>query len=134
MAGSIPASATSRSRVARLPSPLEVRARDRRIWRSMSGTLGFGITGALLAVALLAGRIAPGDPFASVGPPLRPPSAAYPMGTDDLGRDLFTGVVHGTRTSLLVALAVTLVASCIGMALGTVSGWRGGVLDDALMR
>jgi len=100
----------------------------------MSGSLGFGITGALLAVALLAGRIAPGDPFASVGPPLRPPSAAYPMGTDDLGRDLFTGVVHGTRTSLLVGLAVTVVASCIGVALGTVSGWRGGVLDDVLMR
>jgi len=100
----------------------------------MSGGLGFGITGALLVVALLAGRIAPTDPFVSVAPPLRAPSAAHPMGTDDLGRDLFSGIVHGARTSLLVALTVTALASFVGITVGAVSGWRGALVDDVLMR
>jgi len=102
----------------------------------MSGSAGIGlaVTGTLLAVGLLAGQIAPGDPFASVGAPLRPPSATHPMGTDDLGRDLCSEVVHGARTSLFVALAVTLLAASIGVIVGAVSGWRGGLLDDLLTR
>ena len=100
----------------------------------MSGWLGFGITGALLAVALLAGRIAPVDPFASVALPLRPPSGAHPMGTDDLGRDLLAGVVYGARTSLFVALMVTGLACLVGVTVGAMAGWRGGIVDDVLMR
>jgi peptide/nickel transport system permease protein len=100
----------------------------------MSGVGGVGITGALLTVALFAGRIAPVGPFASVAPALRPPSLAHPMGTDDLGRDLLAGVVYGARTSLFVALAVTALASLVGIVVGAVSGWRGGAVDDALMR
>jgi peptide/nickel transport system permease protein len=56
------------------------------------------------------------------------------MGTDDLGRDLLAGVVHGTRTSLLVAFAVTAIASLLGIVVGTVAGWYGTTLDDVLMR
>jgi len=56
------------------------------------------------------------------------------MGTDDLGRDLFFEVVHGTRTSLFVALTVTALAACLGIIVGAVSGWRGGLLDDLLTR
>jgi len=58
----------------------------------------------------------------------------HPMGTDDLGRDLLAGVIYGARTSLLVALTVTALASFVGIAVGAVSGWRGGIVDDALMR
>jgi peptide/nickel transport system permease protein len=101
---------------------------------SASAGIGLAVTGTLLAVGLLAGQIAPGDPFASVGVRLRPPSATHPMGTDDLGRDLFSEVVHGARTSLFVALAVTLLAACAGIIVGAVSGWRGGLLDDLLTR
>jgi len=101
---------------------------------SASAGIGLAVTGPLLAVGLLAGQIAPGDPFASVGAPLRPPSATHPMGTDDLGRDLFSEIVHGARTSLFVALAVTLLAACVGIVVGAVSGWRGGLLDDLLTR
>jgi len=99
-----------------------------------SAGVGFALTGALLAVGLLAGHIAPRDPFASVGQPLCPPSSVHPMGTDDLGRDLFSEVVHGTRTSLFVALAVTALAACLGIIVGAVSGWHGGLLDDLLTR
>jgi len=56
------------------------------------------------------------------------------MGTDDLGRDLFSCVVHGARTSLLVALAVTVLMSFIGITVGAAAGWRGARLDDVLMR
>jgi peptide/nickel transport system permease protein len=56
------------------------------------------------------------------------------MGTDDLGRDLLGGVVHGARTSLVVAFAVTGLAGVLGIGIGTVSGWRGAMLDDVLMR
>jgi peptide/nickel transport system permease protein len=90
--------------------------------------------GGLLAVALLADRIAPADPFASVGPPLSSPTLAHPMGTDDLGRDLLSGVAHGTRTSLLLALIVSVLTGVIGVIVGALSAWEGGRVDDTLMR
>jgi peptide/nickel transport system permease protein len=92
------------------------------------------LTLALVIVAVLAGVIAPADPFASVAAPLSPPSRAHALGTDDLGRDLLAGIVHGARTSLLAMLGVTVLASAIGVTLGAVAGYRGGGLDDALMR
>jgi peptide/nickel transport system permease protein len=96
--------------------------------------LGVGLILALGAVALLADRIAPGDPFAAAGPALTPPSAAFPLGTDDLGRDLFTSVVHGLRTSLGIALGVLLLAGTVGIGVGVTAGYRGGWPDDLLMR
>lgn len=135
MAGSIPASATTEGLVV-LPEPRPLAGRPpiSRVLRSPTGVLGVGLTFALLTVAILADRIAPTDPFTSVGPPLRAPSAAHPMGTDDLGRDLLSGIVHGARTSLIVALAVTVLASLVGVPIGALSGYRGGVLDDVRMR
>lgn len=105
-----------------------------RICRSGVGRVGIGFTGALLVLALLAGRLIPGDPFASVGPPLSPPSLAHPMGTDDLGRDLLSGVAHGTRTSISLVLIVSVLAGGIGIVLGALAGWAGPGVDDALMR
>src|SRR5262245_11349464 len=106
-----------------------------RIGRSGAGRVGIGLTGGLLVLALLAGRVTTsGDPFASVGPPLSPPSLAHPMGTDDLGRDLFAGVAYGTRTSLSLVLVVSVLAGGIGIVVGALAGWEGSVVDDALMR
>ena len=102
--------------------------------RWVGGAVGVGVTLALVMVAVFAGAIAPVDPFASVAPPLSPPSRAHALGTDDLGRDLLAGIVHGARTSLLVVLSVTLLASGIGVTLGAVAGYRGGSTDDMLMR
>lgn len=102
--------------------------------RRVGGAVGVGLTLALVIIAAFAGAIAPVDPFASVAPPLSPPSRAHAMGTDDLGRDLLAGIVHGARTSLLVVLSVTLLASVIGVTIGAVAGYRGGSTDDVLMR
>jgi peptide/nickel transport system permease protein len=96
--------------------------------------LGFTLTLLFIAVALAAHVVAPTDPFASVGSPLTPPSRAHTFGTDDLGRDVFSGIVHGTRTSLAVAVAVIAIASILGIAVGAVAGYRGGSVDDVLMR
>ena len=134
VAGSIPASATSETLLARPAPPATARVRGWRVWARVCGSPGVGITGVLIAIALLAGRLAPGDPFASVAPPLQPPSGLHLMGTDDLGRDLFTGVVRGARTSLVVAGAVTVLALLLGVSVGAIAGWRGGLVDDVFMR
>jgi peptide/nickel transport system permease protein len=104
---------------------------DIRLTRS---AVGFVLTLALMVVAIFAGVIAPLDPFASVGPPLTPPSRAYTLGTDDLGRDLLAGIVHGARTSLLVVLSVTALTSVIGVTIGAVAGYWRATTDDVLMR
>jgi len=105
-----------------------------RALRTPGGVLGFTLTLMFVALALAAHVVAPTDPFAAVGSPLAPPSRTHTLGTDDLGRDVFSGIVHGTRTSLTVAFAVIVIASIIGIAVGAVAGYRGGGVDDLLMR
>lgn len=140
MPGSTPASATAEpprsSDLGFAPASGVARRRrlSRRLLRTPAGILGILITVAVFAVAIFADVLAPGSPFQPVGPALHPPSTAYPMGTDDLGRDLLAGIIHGARTSLLVAVLVGIVALVIGVSVGTVSGYRGGLVDDALMR
>jgi oligopeptide transport system permease protein len=63
-----------------------------------------------------------------------PPSVAHWFGTDELGRDLFARVIHGGRISLLVGLVGTLVSLLIGVSYGAVAGYRGGKLDEFMMR
>lgn len=104
------------------------------VLRTPGGLTGLALVAAVVAVAVLADVIAPVDPFASVAEPLRPPTAAHPFGTDYLGRDLLSGVVHGLRTSLLVGAAVGGIALAIGVPVGAISGYYGGLVDDALMR
>jgi len=102
--------------------------------RTPAGAVGLVLTLALIALAIMADALAPVDPFASVAPPLSPPSRAHAFGTDDLGRDVLAGVIHGARTSVLVVASVTLLAAIIGIAVGAVAGYRPGAIDDALMR
>jgi peptide/nickel transport system permease protein len=102
--------------------------------RTPGGAVGVGLTFGLIALALLANTLAPADPFASVAEPLSPPSRGHVFGTDDLGRDVLTGIIHGARTSLLVAASVTMLATLIGIAVGAFAGYRVGIVDDALMR
>ena len=115
------------------PAPTRVSGRSGAP-RATERAFGIGLVLALSAAALLADRLAPGDPFAAVGPALRPPSAVFLLGTDDLGRDLLACVIHGLRTSLGIALGVLLLSGTLGFGIGTVAGYRGGWLDDVLMR
>jgi peptide/nickel transport system permease protein len=134
MVGSIPASVTSDGTAVVAPRTAPPPSRRYRRLRGVTAAVALAITCALCATAALADRVAPGDPFASVGPPLRPPSWAHPMGTDDLGRDVLSGVVHGARTSLVIALGVIVLTSLVGVTVGASAGWGGGALDDVLMR
>lgn len=88
----------------------------------------------VLGAALLGPAIAPYDPFSIAGEALAPPDATHPMGTDALGRDVLSAVLSGARTSLLVATGVSLVALAIGTVVGLLAGYRGGWVDDVLMR
>ncbi|HEV2767775.1 MAG TPA: ABC transporter permease [Acidimicrobiales bacterium] len=106
----------------------------RRLLRRPAGVVGIALTGAVVAVGLLAPVLAPFDPFAVVGPSLSPPSGAHPMGTDALGRDLLSGVIFGARTSLVVVGLVGVLVLVIGVAIGTISSYLGGWTDDLLMR
>lgn len=60
--------------------------------------------------------------------------AAYPLGTDMLGRDITAGLVWGARVSLMIGLLSTVIALAFGVVIGTISGYCGGRIDDALMR
>lgn len=107
-----------------------------RLLRSPEGIIGFAILGILALAALLAGTIFPADPLSIVGPPLIRPftDAAFPLGTDRLGRDVLAGLVHGTRASLLVGIATAAVAIIAGSLVGTLAGFAGGLVDEVLMR
>ncbi|KGF68407.1 D-ala-D-ala transporter subunit [Hoeflea sp. BAL378] len=101
------------------------------------GMLGLGIVLALVLVAIFAGFIAPYDPL--LGGDLRterllPPSWDHLMGTDDLARDIFSRVVHGSRVTLLVVGLVAIIATPVGLLVGTTAGYFGGWVDTVLMR
>ncbi|MCO4318412.1 ABC transporter permease [Phyllobacterium sp. 21LDTY02-6] len=102
-------------------------------WQARFGLL---LLAALGLMALAAPLIAPGDPLALSGPPLLRPflDAAHPLGTDRLGRDVLAGIVHGSRTTLMIALFSAAAALMFGSLIGTLSGFLGGIVDLALMR
>lgn len=106
----------------------------RRFARHPAGMVGLLLTGVVAASAVFANRLATTSPFRSVGHPLEAPSRHHLMGTDNLGRDLFSAVVHGARTSMVVVVAVLSLAALIGLTVGTIAGYRGGWVDDLLMR
>ena len=103
-------------------------------WRSFTAVVGLALTLVAIGLAIFGGSLAPFDPFATRFPALQPPSAAHWLGTDDLGRDTFSGVLAGARASLLVGIATAAVAGVLGTAVGAIAGYFGGLVDDALMR
>ncbi|SFZ81903.1 peptide/nickel transport system permease protein [Devosia enhydra] len=108
----------------------------RRFIGSPEGVIGALLLLVLAAIALLAPLLFPGDPLRIAGRPLLVPFAdpAFPLGTDRLGRNVLAGLVHGARASLLVGIAAALVAVAIGAIIGTLAGFAGGLVDEALMR
>lgn len=115
-------------------TPLLRRSMASAMLARLSGRVGLGLLLITLGIAVLGPHLVTVDPFALTGPPLARPTAAHPMGTDALGRDLLSGVVHGARTSLLIACAVAAMAGACGIAVGVAAGYRGGLVDDALSR
>lgn len=95
---------------------------SRRIY-NVVGLVGAGLLVALLVLSLFPGAIAPYDPTETVGRPFLPPSAAHRLGTNDIGQDILSELIWGTRTSLLTGLVVSLVSVAIGVAAGLISGY-----------
>jgi peptide/nickel transport system permease protein len=100
-------------------------------WRLWAGG---GTLAAIALVALAAPWLAPHDPWALLGPPLAPPGSDFALGTDMLGRDLLSGLIHGARVSLLIGLASTVCALLIGITLGAAAGYFGGPVDRVVVR
>lgn len=84
--------------------------------------------------AIFADQIAPFDPLKTSDATLLSPSNEFLCGTDDLGRDIFSGVIYGARSSLLLGVIVTLLSASIGIFVGATAGYAGGFWDDFLMR
>lgn len=107
----------------------------RRLRRSTTAVAGLVIVAALLLVAAFADVIAPQSPIVSdQNSTFERPSWEHPFGTDQLGRDMLSRVIHGSRISLTIGLASVLLALFVGVPLGMTAGFYGGRLDSLVMR
>jgi peptide/nickel transport system permease protein len=96
--------------------------------------IGSAIVFGVAALAVLGPAVDRGNPLAAAGPALQPPSAAFPFGTDDLGRDVLLGVLNGARVSLLAGALAAATSAILGTLIGAAAGFYGRPLDDILMR
>jgi peptide/nickel transport system permease protein len=96
--------------------------------------IGIVIAAAWVLIAIFAPLLAPHDPLAQNFPPAQSPSWKYPFGTDELGRDVFSRVIYGSRVSLPIGLMLVTIAAFIGSLVGACAGYFRGVTDGALMR
>lgn len=107
----------------------------RRFRRSSSGVFGLVVVTLLALMALLAPVIAPFDPHSTSRTAFAAPFATqHLLGTDNLGRDVLSQVIWGSRVSLLVGLAAAATATLIGVLIGALAGYLGGWFDELLMR
>jgi ABC-type dipeptide/oligopeptide/nickel transport system permease subunit len=106
-----------------------------RILRNRLAMAGAVISGLMVLMVLLAPLVAPYGPDSiDYRAMLHPPGAAHWLGADDLGRDVMTRAMFGGRLSLSVSLASVLMAALVGVPLGLLSGYAGGLTDECLMR
>ncbi|HEX6989270.1 MAG TPA: nickel transporter permease [Bacillota bacterium] len=112
------------------------RARSlRRLLRDVNAVVGGGLVLAFLIVALLAPWISPHDPVQNdLANSMRPPGGEHLLGTDNLGRDILSRIIHGARISMLVGLIAVGVALAIGIPVGLAAGYLGGRFDTIAMR
>lgn len=104
------------------------------IFATSHGSLGIAILAILTFAAVFAPAIAPYDPIALTNDSLSPPSMTYWFGTDNLGHDLFSMVVYGSRSSLVVGLTTALGSLLIGGIMGMVAGYYRGIFEIVFMR
>ncbi len=111
----------------------------RAFWRSLArnrlALVGGTVVLCLALLAVLAPLIAPWDPNRpNMKQILEPPSRAHPLGTDNLGRDVFSRMLYGAQVSLAVGFVSVGIATLIGIVLGAVAGYNGGLVDATVMR
>lgn len=111
-----------------------------RISLGPKGVVGFAIMGLIFFLALGADVISPADPLSqSLRARHQPPSIGFAetshwLGTDHLGRDILSRIIHGARISIIVGVGAVLVSGIIGTLIGITAGYRGGILGALLMR
>lgn len=98
------------------------------------GVVGITILAAFVVVAVFAPLIAPHDPRAQTGLPFAAPTAQHLLGTNDIGQDILSEIVYGSRVSLAIGFLAALTAVFVGSLIGILAGYFGGLIDNALMR
>ncbi|HMC23123.1 MAG TPA: nickel transporter permease [Thermoanaerobaculia bacterium] len=107
----------------------------KKLLRNFAFTSGFILTVAIVFVAVAAPLLAPYDPnLQDTSRRLEAPSKQHLLGLDDLGRDVLSRIVWGARISLMVGFSVVILASLVGVTLGAISGYFGGIIDTLIMR
>ncbi|MCF6095226.1 ABC transporter permease [Microaerobacter geothermalis] len=98
------------------------------------GMVGLSILGIFVFIAVFAPWIAPYSPDDRVASPFLPPNSDFLLGTNDIGQDIFSELLYGTRISLLIGVIAAFISILIGCLVGIVSGYYGGKIDSILMR
>jgi len=113
----------------------EFRSFSRRFFRNPLGVVGLVIVVVLIVVAAFAPWIATHDPYLpDLGSRLAAPNANYWFGADELGRDIYSRLIHGSRLTLLIVALVIITSAPVGLVIGAVAGTRGGWVDAIFMR
>jgi ABC-type dipeptide/oligopeptide/nickel transport system permease subunit len=119
----------------RRKSRVGIQAIIRGVFKHKLSRVGFIIIILLLCMALFAPVLAPYDPNAQdLYNVLKGPSAEHWLGTDNVGRDLLSRVIYGSRVSMMVGFFAVFISAIIGSFLGLLAGYRGGVVDMVIMR
>ncbi len=112
--------------------------RTLRFWRiysqRKSAVIGLAIILVSSVIILLAPLFSPYDPSEPTGVPFSPPDAEHWLGTNDIGVDILSEIIHAGRISLAVGIVAAVIVVLIGSTVGLVSGYFGGLIDDVIMR
>ncbi len=126
---------TLRERQERVAAGGELADLWRRLRRNRAAVAGAGIVIVFVALAVLAPVLVPFNPIqGNLNDRLQPSSATHWLGTDELGRDLFSRILFGARVSLQIQIVAVVLALIIGVVLGSVGGYLGGSVDHIIMR
>jgi ABC-type dipeptide/oligopeptide/nickel transport system permease subunit len=132
--GAVSQSASDYSQFTLRPKASAWRRFRRTVRRHPLGSIGGALILALVLIAIFAPIIAPYEPTAQIGKRLQPPSREFILGTDQLGRDVFSRIIYGSRVSLYVGVIAVGLALVIGVPIGLLAGYLGGRFDNVSMR
>ena len=127
-----PAGAPPDAPAAGLPAPRPPKGPFRRLVNDRVTLFGLVIVSVLLLAALFGPALAPHDPNRISADAFAPPSAHFPLGSDNLGRDMLSRLLFGARLSIGATVVATLLISLIGIVLGMLAGYLGGVVDSVI--